>query len=357
MSYQSKTISPFDFYANSLIENVKSTKTAAPKSTTGTLKKIVELFSKPQIDEALKGDAPSQIIGGLSGAVASGGASYAMGTAMDSGEKEKSIVATLSALLGASAGRRVGKNVWMNKNKEILKSKDFAKHYPDIAKDLRPDLNKLQRPWNVVDDKSKMLIGMDMLFQGGFAGIKGYNRSTDSNIALNEAKQKALEVENKERISNIEKNQVELDAIKNAPSGGQAPPSINVNTPEIKIPQQPAPVVTVNNSNGEGSTPKSMIDQFPGGRLGLGVAAGIAIPSVYALYHFSRAAQVIGDGRSIRLSGSLRKRRGQATDLNFGVAPYKPPTQKELDTAAKARAALPGGGAFDDEAGFADEEF
>ena len=337
MSYQSKTISPFDFYANSLIENVNSNKTAASP----------------------KGYLLHQLLGALGAGTVGGATSYGIGATLGTDDNERRVVTGLSMAVSALAGRGVGKGVWMNKHRSLINSPQFTASYPKLAPGLQHELTTLANTGDILNKNTKGLLAVDAAGQAMY-GLTGAGiRNLNSGAELNRERLKLTDLEGLKLKSDMARNRAEMDALKNPKSQQQLAPAINVTTPEIKIPEQPAPVVTVNNStsgNGSDAAPKSMIDKFPGGPIGLGVAAGLAIPSVYALYHFSRAAEVIGDGRSIRLSGSLRKRRGQATDLNFGVAPYKPPTQKELDAAAKARAALPGGGAFDDEAGFADEE-
>ena len=56
---------------------------------------------------------------------------------------------------------------------------------------------------------------------------------------------------------------------------------------------------------------------------GLGAAAA-TVPAVHALVNLSRAAKHVADGRAVRLSTSIRKRRNQDKDLVIGVQPVLP---------------------------------
>lgn len=116
-----------------------------------------------------------------------------------------------------------------------------------------------------------------------------------------------------------------------SPSASSTPaaPPINITTPK-----QDPPVVNNNITTGNPSgseSPKDWKAMIQGGvkdavgNPNFWLGAAITLPAVAALYQISRAAGVIGDQKSVRLSASLRKRRGQATDLNFGLAPYKAP--------------------------------
>ena len=57
-----------------------------------------------------------------------------------------------------------------------------------------------------------------------------------------------------------------------------------------------------------------------------GLTAAAAIP---ALMNISAAAKRLAEGRAVRLSTSIRKRRNQDKDLVIGVQPVSAPTQEE----------------------------
>jgi hypothetical protein len=57
-----------------------------------------------------------------------------------------------------------------------------------------------------------------------------------------------------------------------------------------------------------------------------GLTAAVAVP---ALMNLSSAAKRLADGRAVRLSTSIRKRRNQDKDLVIGVQPVSAPTQEE----------------------------
>ena len=113
----------------------------------------------------------------------------------------------------------------------------------------------------------------------------------------------------------------------------------------------PSPAATA-----AGEAPVGLWDktvQFATDHPGAVIGGALAFPAMAALYQISRAAGVIGDQKSIRMSASLRKRRGQATDLNLGLAPYSAP--KDIaNTKPMAGRLAPAGGSDDDS--YLDEE-
>lgn len=77
------------------------------------------------------------------------------------------------------------------------------------------------------------------------------------------------------------------------------------------------------------------IKNFPGGAAGLAVTGALTLPAVAALYHFSGAAKRISEGKSVRLSSSLRKRPNQSTDLVLGLQAVTPSSAAQRLTAGE----------------------
>lgn len=245
----------------------------------------------------------TKLLEALTGSAVAGGAAYGTADLYGASPEAKAYTAGLAAVGGFGVGHHTGKTRWLAKNFDTVKKlPDFAAKYPTLAHLSSKDISK-----DVLGTYTKGVLtaagadaGANILISGGQAGIHAMNASTDLNKSL-------------------------ADKTRQAGASAAAPRTGIM----------------------------GMLDKYPGGALGAGVTAAVALPAVAALYQISRAAGVVGDGRSLRLSASLRKRRGQATDLNFGLAPYSAPKDVAKTNPMAGRLADTG---VDDDVQYLDEE-
>ena len=67
---------------------------------------------------------------------------------------------------------------------------------------------------------------------------------------------------------------------------------------------------------------QSTLSRFPGGAAGAVAAGGLSAAGISALMNLSAAAKRVSEGKTIRLSTSLRKRPGHSTDINLGIQSF-----------------------------------